>query len=369
MSSSADVAYIMDRVESELYLKLAGLSQIQLSNKYEPQEIRYVSIIVFQRFITEINSIFLYAYDSNSSTIIKQQQYDVGQFKSDPDKYHEAIKYFIDQILAISYQVCLHFKNYGQDFVEGKFETIQQALKLFELFELRCTGSKIFIWMKNTEKETSQNGYLTISYSNQLVILKYEQENQELEEYRKFTLNQLKKVDDVHEKFVKQLDQNEQHVKMYNIYSLIKDVTQIHDIPNSIYYLARLLVNLPKNTCQETDKMIFNLQLIQQNQQPKKYTKLKNKTIQQVISTHLAPFKDDKNLHFPMKGPHSQKCKVCQKNKNHKVHKSSFICESCHKYYKINVTLCTNKCFKQFHLNPAYYLRRSRFKSKVKIEE
>ncbi|CAK66733.1 unnamed protein product (macronuclear) [Paramecium tetraurelia] len=358
----------MDTVEAALYVKLAYQSKIQLSNKYESEDNNFVTIIVFQRLISEINSIFLYAYNSNSSTLIKQQQFDVDQLKSKENGYYDAIKLFLLEILVNRIFVCLHFKNYGPDFLGEQKETIQHALRLLELPHPSC---KAFIWIKNTDQANSSNGYLTIKHSNQHVILKYQQDNEKLEDYEKFTLNQLKKVDEIHEKFAKQLDQNEQYVKMYNIYSLIKDVTLIHDIPNSIYYLARLLVNLPKFTYQETDTMIFNLQLIQQNQYPKKYTKKikATKLIKQVISTHLAPFKDEKNLHFPMRGLHSQKCKVCQKQNNQKVHKSSFICESCHKYYKINVTLCTIKCFKQFHLNPVYYLERSKLKQKVKIEE
>ncbi|CAD8117616.1 unnamed protein product [Paramecium sonneborni] len=227
--------------------------------------------------------------------------------------------------------------------------------------------------MNNQQLIQPKDGYLMIQYFNQYVLLKFQQDiikNQE--GYKDFTQKQIKQVQEIHKEFIKQLELYEQYVQMYNIYSLIKDVTFIHDIPNSIYYLAKFLVNLPKYTSQETLVMISKLKLYRQNQvymQLQKQTNQKNDGYKQVIFTQLAPFKEEKNRHFPMKSSHCQKCKVCQKQNNQKVHKSSFICESCKKYYKINVTLCTDKCFKQFHLNPAYYLKRNRRKKQTKVEE
>ncbi|CAD8111032.1 unnamed protein product [Paramecium primaurelia] len=368
---SSSVANIMDKAMFYLYRILANQSSIQLSDKYELQEHKYTSIIVFQRYISEIKAIFLYAYDSNSYIIIQQKHFDVDQLTSNLNKYYEAIEDFLTHLLHQHQEVCLHFINYDPDFVEEKVETILHALRLLELPSLQ---SKIIIWMNNQQQVHKKNGYLMIQYSlNQSVLLKFQQDiikNQEC--YEEFTLKQIKQVQDTHEEFIKQLKLNEQYVQMYNIYSLIKDITFIHDIPNSIYYLAKFLMNLPKYTWQDTLTMISKLKLFKQNhfyQQIQKQPKQKNDQYQQEILTQLAPFKEEKNRHFPMKGPHSQKCKVCQKQNNHKIHKSSFICESCHKYYNINITLCTNKCFKQFHLNPAYYLKRNRRKKQAKVEE
>ncbi|CAD8118177.1 unnamed protein product [Paramecium sonneborni] len=369
---NSSVAHIMDTAMIYLYQILVTQSSIQLSDKYEQSEHKHTSIIVFQRYISEIKAIFIYAYDNNSFIIIQQQHIDVDQLTSNLNHYYEAIENFLTSILDQNKEVCLHFINYGPDFIEEKVETIQHALKLLEL---PSPKSKIIIWMNNQYLVQPKKGYLMIQYSlNQSVLLKFQQDiiqNQEV--YEKFTQKQIKQVQEIHQEFIKQLELNEQYVQMYNIYSLIKDVTFIHDIPNSIYYLAKFLVNLPKYTSQETLEMISKLKLYKQNhvyiQLQKQTNQKKNDGYKQVVLTQLAPFKEEKNRHFPMKGPHCQKCKVCQKSNNQKVHKSSFICESCHKYYHINVTLCTDKCFKQFHLNPAYYLKRKRSKKQTKVEE
>ncbi|CAD8084976.1 unnamed protein product [Paramecium primaurelia] len=365
---NSSVADIMDRAMLCLQKMLSPQPSTQMS---EQTEHKYTSIIVFQRYISEIKAVFFYAYDPYSFIIIKQQHFDIDQLSSDLNKYYQAVEEFLISILKSNQEVCLHFKNYGPDFQQEKVDIMQPALRLIELPYLK---SKIIIQINNQNFVQLKDGYLMIQYSqNQQVLLKFPQDiikDQDI--YEEFIRRQIKQVDDFHKEFIEQLELKEQYVNMYNIYSLIKDVTFIHDIPNSIYYLAKFLVNLPKLTCQETLVMISKLKIYQKNQfyllNQKQPTK-KNEGYKQLFITQLAIFEDEKNRHFPMKGSHCQKCKVCLKHNNHKIHKSSFICESCHNYYNINVALCTDKCFKLFHLNPSYYLSRKRRRKQVKIEE
>lgn len=70
-----------------------------MSDKYEQSELKHTTIIAFQRYIPEIQAIFLYAYDSKSLIIIEQYHIDINELKSNLNKYYEVIERFVTRIL------------------------------------------------------------------------------------------------------------------------------------------------------------------------------------------------------------------------------------------------------------------------------
>ncbi|CAD8107654.1 unnamed protein product [Paramecium sonneborni] len=353
-----------------LYQILASQSEVQLSQNYTQETNKYSTIIVFERYISDTNTIFLYGYDSNSLIIFKQQHYNVDELITNLHQYQMKIKDFLSQILAQNQEICIHFINYASIIESDNLQIKQEAYKLLEL---PFPKSKIIVWMEHKKTLQIPNDYLQIQISfNQLALLKIQRNLiQNLELYQQFTIEQITQIQENHKQFIDQLEICESQVETFKLQSLIKDITYIQDLPEQIQYLAQFLINLPRFTCQETVIMIAKLKLYKQNLILKKtinQQKLQIKEYIEVAKTDLSIFKDEKNCHFPKKGENSQKCKVCQKN-NRKVRKSSFVCDACQKHYKINVTLCTTKCFKLFHLNPERYLHRKSRTKKAKIEE
>ncbi|CAD8108138.1 unnamed protein product [Paramecium sonneborni] len=353
-----------------LYQILASQSEVQLSQKYTQETNKFTTIIVFERYISDTKTIFLYGYDSNSQIIIKQQHYKLDELVTNLNYYLMTVKDFLQQILIQNQEICIHFINYASVIETENLQIKQEAYKLIEL---PFPKSKIILWMENKKALQFPNDYLQIQISfNQLALLKIERNLiQNLEIYEQFTIKQITQIQEIHKQFLQRLTLCEQQVETFNFLSLIKDITLIQDIPEEIEYLAQFLMNLPQYTCQETVIMIAKLKLYKQNVIQKKTVnqqKLKINEYIEITKTDINLFKEEKNCHFPKRGENSQKCKVCQKN-GRKVRKSSFVCEACQKHYKLNVTLCTTKCFKLFHLNPAKYLRRKSRAKKTKIEE
>ncbi|KAM3140358.1 hypothetical protein pb186bvf_007518 [Paramecium bursaria] len=116
--------------------------------------------------------------------------------------------------------------------------------------------------------------------------------------------------------------------------------------------------------------IIYNISLIKSkdpitilNQYKKIFQGFKQRcpkvTLEMVVQNFMQ-FKHEKNLHFPIKDNNGSKCRVCAQQAQPQVKKSIFKCLACKCIYKIKVTLCSGKCFKQFHQNPVLFLSRKR---------
>ncbi|CAD8175491.1 unnamed protein product [Paramecium pentaurelia] len=364
------IANKMETITFQLYQILASQSEVQLAQNYSQETNRYSTIIVFQRYTSDNKTIFFFAYDSNSLIIIQQQHYKVEEMVKDLYKYFMKVQDFLLQILTKKQETIIHFINYAS---LNEFDNILIKQEAYKLLEFPFPKSKIIIWMENKETLQFSKDYLEIQISfQQLALLKIERNfirNQEI--YEEFIIKQITQIQEIHQQFKLNLELCESQVRSFNFVSLITDITFIQDVPDQIEYLAQLLMNLSRYTCLDSVLMIAKLKLYRQNALLRRtinQQKLKINEYLQIVQTDLTIFQQEKYCHFPKKGENSQKCKVCQKN-NKKVRKSSFVCEACQKHYKINITLCTTKCFKVFHLNPEKYLRRKNRTKQTKVEE
>ncbi|CAD8193140.1 unnamed protein product [Paramecium pentaurelia] len=367
---SSTIVNKMEEAMNYLYQILASQSEVQLPKNYNQQTNICSTIIVFQRYVSNTQTIFLYGYDSNSLIIIKQQHYKLDEFIVNVPQYFIRVQQFLSSILIQYQQVCIHFINYAS---LNECDSIQIKQEAYNLLEVPYPQSKIIVWIEYQKNLQFPNDCLQIKFpDNQLALLKIQSnliKNYEM--YEEFTIKQITQIQGIHKQFKQKIELCEKQVVTFNFLNLIKSITLLQDMPDQIQYQAQLLMNLPSYTGQDVMIMIAKLKLYKQNAILSKVINQQNLKINeylQVAKTDLNLFKDQKNHHFPKKGENSQKCKVCQKNSN-KVRKSSYICEACQKYYLIKVTLCTTRCFKVFHLNPEKYLRRKNRIKKIKVEE
>ncbi|CAD8198191.1 unnamed protein product [Paramecium octaurelia] len=358
----------MEGTMSFLYKILISNSEVQLSQNYTQMSNKYSTIIVFERYISDSRTIFLYAYNSNSLIIIKQQHYQLDEDIKNVKQYFKNVQKFLEDILIQNQnEACIHYINYAS---LKKFDKIEE--EAYKLLDFPPQSQIILMMEYQSMPQIPNTLQIQIPKNNGklLALLKIQQYLiSEKKAYEEFTIKQINKINEIHKMFLSKLEQCEMQVVKFNFLNLIRAIIP-KEPPNQIEYLAQILMNLPPYTQLDTGKMIIKLKLYKQNlsQNAIIQQKLNINEYLQFAQTELSIFQDIQNCHFPKKGNHSQKCKVCQKNSK-VVKKSSFVCEACSSYYNINVALCTIKCFKQFHLNPEKYLRRKKRTIKVKEED
>ncbi|CAK94580.1 unnamed protein product (macronuclear) [Paramecium tetraurelia] len=361
----------MEGAMSFLYKILIQNSEVQLSQNYNQIDNKYSTIIVFERYISDSRTIFLYAYSSNSLIIIKQHHYKLEEGKV--DQYITSVEKFLKDVLEINqHQACICYVNYASVKELNNLKIKEEAQ---QWLQQTFPKSQIILVMEYQNIPQIPNTYLQIKIPKNtgalLTLLKIQRDlKEDLKAYEEFMIIQINQINETHQMFMSKLEQCEKQVVIFNFLDLIKPIIP-REPPEQIEYLAQFLMNLPPSTQLDIDKMIAILKLYKQNlfsQNAIIQKKLNINEYLHLTQTELTIFQDIKNCHFPKKGNHSQKCKVCQK-KSKKIKKSSFVCEACQIYYKINVALCAIRCFRQFHLNPEKYLRRKKRTIKIKVEE
>ncbi|CAD8188668.1 unnamed protein product [Paramecium octaurelia] len=340
-----------------------------LAENYTQETNKYSTIIVFQRYSSDKKCMFFIGYDSNSYIIIQQQHYQVDEMVKNLDLYFKRVYDFLYQILFQKKEVTIHFINI---LIIKDFNHFYQ---LIEVLEDPFPKSKIIVWIEHQQQLViPEQQYLSIQISfnySALIKIQIGFLIKDLEAYKQFAIKQINQIQESHQQFRQQFEKCLEQVQAFKFLTLVKEITFIKDIPDDIEYLAQILMNLPRYTCLDAVVIIAKLKLYKQKanfNRTNNQQKLKINEYLETTQSDLAIFKEQKYCHFPKRGDNSQKCKVCQKNGN-KVRKSSFVCEACKLHYKINVTLCTTKCFKIFHLNPEKYLRRKNRSKNTKVEE
>ncbi|CAK57681.1 unnamed protein product (macronuclear) [Paramecium tetraurelia] len=344
----------------------ATLCQI-LAENYTQETNKYSTIIVFQRYSSDKKCMFFIGYDSNSFIIIQQQHYQVDEMDTNLDIYFKRVYDFLYLILFQKKEVTIHFIN---------ILIIKDFDHFYQLFDLEgpFPKSKIIVWIEHQQQLDIRKQYLSIQISfnySALIKIQFNLLIKDLGAYKQFAIKQISQMQESHQQFLQQFENCLEQVKAFKFLTLIKEITFLKEIPDQIEYFAQILMNLPRYTSLDAVVIIAKLKLYKQKanfNRTNNQQKLKINEYLEITQTDLRIFKELKYCHFPKRGDNSQKCKVCQKNSD-KVRKSSFVCEACKLHYKINVTLCTTKCFKLFHLNPEKYLRRKNRSKNTKVEE